>query len=81
MAKRAMDQRLASEFPRHRADSRFADRSLPVVALITGENDGAGTDLELAGPVLSGFTPAAEISRHELPDNYFQPNPNTSVWL
>ncbi|HEX9086493.1 MAG TPA: ATPase, T2SS/T4P/T4SS family, partial [Arthrobacter sp.] len=46
-----------------------------------GENDGAGTDLELAGPVLSGFTPAAEISRHELPDNYFQPNPNTSVWL
>jgi len=51
------------------------------VALVAGENDGVGTSLEIAGPILTGFTPAAEISLHELPDNYFQVKPDTSAWL
>ncbi|GAA4035616.1 hypothetical protein GCM10023063_20220 [Arthrobacter methylotrophus] len=81
MAKRAMDHRRTSEFPRHRADSKYADRSLPVVALAADETDAAGTSLELSGPVLESAAPAAEISRDELPEDYFQEEPDTSTWL
>jgi type II secretory ATPase GspE/PulE/Tfp pilus assembly ATPase PilB-like protein len=81
LARRAMEQRRTSEFPRHRADSKYADRSLPVVALAAGETDAAGTSLEVSGPVLEAATPAAEISRDELPEDYFQDSPDTSSWL
>ncbi|QOT19453.1 GspE/PulE family protein [Paenarthrobacter sp. YJN-5] len=80
MARRALEARRTSEFPRHRADSKFADRSLPVVALAAGELDAAGTAPQASGPTLQA-TPAAEISREDLPEDYFQEEPDTSTWL
>jgi type II secretory ATPase GspE/PulE/Tfp pilus assembly ATPase PilB-like protein len=75
LAKRAMEQRRTSEFPRHRADSKYANRALPVVALAAGELELAG-----AGPVLNA-APAAEITRDELPEDYFSKDIDKDTWL
>jgi type II secretory ATPase GspE/PulE/Tfp pilus assembly ATPase PilB-like protein len=81
LAKRAMDQRRTPEFPRHRADSKYADRTLPVVALAASELESAGTELQMSGPVLNTAAPVAEIQKDELPEDYFQKEPDTSKWL
>ncbi|ACL42100.1 type II secretion system protein E (plasmid) [Pseudarthrobacter chlorophenolicus A6] len=78
MARRVTERR-SSEFPRHRAESKFADRSLPTVALLSAANEVGETDR----PFIPRNTPApvAEVQEDELPENYFQTDPDKDTWL
>lgn len=79
MAKRVTERR-TSEFPRHRADSKFADRSLPNVALLAAASEIDEADkpfIRQANPPAA----VAEIQEDELPENYFQTDPDKDTWL
>ncbi|MET4143726.1 ATPase, T2SS/T4P/T4SS family [Arthrobacter sp. UYCo732] len=79
MAKYVTERR-TSEFPRHRADSKFADRSLPNVALLAAAGDIDESDMPFIGPV-NAPAPVAEVQEDELPENYFQTDPDKDTWL
>lgn len=80
MAKRAFEQRKTSEFPRHRADSKFADRTLPSVVLAASEIESAEVALPI-GTAVEPVVPVDEIHIDELPEDYFQKEPETASWL
>jgi type II secretory ATPase GspE/PulE/Tfp pilus assembly ATPase PilB-like protein len=76
---RRLAERRTSEFPRHRADSKYADRTLPNVSLAAaGLEDTA--DLPFIGPI-NQPAPVVGIQEEELPENYFQTKPDTATWL
>lgn len=71
-------ERRSSEFPRHRSDSKFADRTLPQVTMaVAGLEAGDATFT----PPVTNPGPVIEIQKEELPENYFYVQPDTSVWL
>lgn len=79
MAKYATPERRTSEFPRHRADSKFADRTLPHVTLAAAGLEPGDADMPFIGT--ANPAPVMEILKEELPENYFHVQPDTSIWL
>lgn len=81
MGRRALEQRRSPEFPQHRKDSKFADRSLPVVAVDARDLELGGPGMQISGPVIKDANSVGAIEKNELPENYFQTEADTDVWM
>lgn len=79
-ARRVIERR-TSEFPRHRAQSKFADRDLPTVAMLAAGLQADEADRPFVPQNDSTPAPIVNITEDELPENYFQVEPDTSTWL